>query len=290
MPRPYLRRCFGAPAGGRRGPLGPRHGAAWEWNVEDPGAERRGRGRPRARRSQTGRPRLQSERSTPAPTCHPEAASANGGHALLGAGLPGALRLKEAGQRSRRLLLETRAFSGPGTHPAGPLVSVVCSRLSREGNTVRVTYWGRHVPARGRLPRGASGHVTAQPGVVSERGRRGRRALPPSERLPEGGPRLGTRGPGCPVAASPARPSLGPNHQGPGRRPAKGTEPRAEKALRGTGAPCSSTPRAGPGRVRNCGPGSRGLRGGAGALPAPPAPRSPPHAPRPAPRAAALRS
>lgn len=161
--------------------------------MEDLGAERRGRVRPRARRSQTGRPRLQSERSRSAPTCHPEAASANGGRALLGAELPGALRLKEARQRSRPRLGETRAFSAPGTHPAEPLVTVVRSRLSREGNTSPVTYWGRHVPARGRLPRGASGHVTAHPGVASERGRRGARALPPSERLPEGGPRLGTR-------------------------------------------------------------------------------------------------
>lgn len=101
MPRPYLRRGFGAPARGLRGPLGPRPGAAWEWNVQDPGVERRGLGWARAPGSQTDRPRIQSERSRPVPTCRPEAASANGGRAPLGAWLLGKLHLKGAGPRSR---------------------------------------------------------------------------------------------------------------------------------------------------------------------------------------------
>lgn len=97
---PYLRRGFGTPAGGHRGPARAAHpGAVREWNVKDPGTERGGPGGGRVPGEQTGRLWLQSERSKPAPTCRPEARSANGGRALLGAGLPGALLLKGTGPR-----------------------------------------------------------------------------------------------------------------------------------------------------------------------------------------------
>lgn len=137
------RTCVAASAPQPRdsGAAGPRPGAAWEWNVQDPGVERQGLGRARALCLQTDRPRLQSERSRPVPTCRPEAASANMAERPSGRGSSASSALKaqwatlqdSAGGNVSSFLAKEASGGAPGhcsLRPPPPVAGILVLSLT----------------------------------------------------------------------------------------------------------------------------------------------------------------